>query len=268
MKIAVLQSEPQSGDGAFETLQSYAVQAAQAGCDVLVTPEMFLTGYNIGARAVAAAAEPENGPSIRKVADIARHNRIAVVVGHPVRTPGGKAYNSASLIDRHGKTISSYAKTHLYGDIDRAQFSPGDTLSPVVELAGWRVALAICYDIEFPELVRSASVAGADVVLCPTANMEPYQAVTTRLVPARAQENGVAVAYANYCGSEGQFTYCGLSCICGPDGEDLARAGSRDEALIMAELSLDDVRSARREVPYLADRRPQLYGAIGGDTKP
>ena len=121
------------------------------------------------------------------------------------------------------------------------------------------MALAICYDVEFPELPRALALAGADLVLCPTANMAPFETVAARLVPARGHENGIAIAYANYCGREGEFTYCGLSCICGDDGEDLARAGGDKEELIIAELSLDDVRRARRETTYLADRRPALY---------
>lgn len=267
MKIAVLQCEPQSAGRALDTLRGYARRAAEAGCDVLVTPEMFTTGYNIGAKAVAAAAEPADGAGMREIAAIAAHSRLAVVAGHPVQAGNGQVRNCATLFDGSGDALLTYAKTHLFGPVDRAQFSPGGALSAVVELAGLRVALAICYDIEFPELVRALALSGADLIVCPTANMQPFDTVAARLVPARAQENGVAIAYANYVGREGEFAYCGLSCICGPDGEDLARAGGEREQLIMAEVTRDQLAAARNATGYLADRQPQLYRSLGPGTE-
>jgi predicted amidohydrolase len=88
--------------------------------------------------------------------------------------------------------------------------------------------------------------------------MLPFVSIANRVVPVRAEENAVYVAYANYCGPEGRFDYCGLSCICGPDGNDLARAAN-DPALIVADLSKSMLAEVRSMSTHLADRRPDLY---------
>ena len=91
--------------------------------------------------------------------------------------------------------------------------------------------------------------------------MDPFEAVARILVPARALENQVFLAYANRCGGEGDLRYCGLSCIVGPDSVDLARAG-RGEQMILADLGLARLAGSRQANGYLADRRPELYGPI------
>jgi predicted amidohydrolase len=121
--------------------------------------------------------------------------------------------------------------------------------------------LAICYDIEFPELARTLALAGADAILAPTANMAPYDSVATRLVPARAEENAVFIAYANYVGAEPPFDYFGLSCVCDPTGADIARAGD-GETMIFADLDKAALAAARASATHLADRRPELYGSL------
>ena len=117
------------------------------------------------------------------------------------------------------------------------------------------------HDIEFPELARALSLNGAEVLLVPTANMAPYHSVSERLVPARAEENAVFVAYANLVGNEGDTTYAGGSCICGPDGEDLERAGG-SATLIVADLNKDALIKARKTATHLTDRRPDLYKTL------
>lgn len=265
MKIACMQIAPPAADMAdsLAQLNDTAAQAKAAGCDLLVTPEMFLTGYNIGAARVLELAQAADGPASAQVAEIARRHGLAILYGYPEADPqGGAPFNTVQMIDAAGARVTHYRKTHLYGDVDRAQFQPGHTRAPVVSWNGWRIALAICYDIEFPELTRAYALDGADLVLTPTANMIPYDSVATRLVPARAEENGLFVVYANYCGSEGDFDYCGLSCVCAPDGRDIARAG-RGPGLIVADLDLSEIARTRQAVRYLHDRRPEIYTEIG-----
>ena len=125
----------------------------------------------------------------------------------------------------------------MFGEQEAALFSRGEELA-VVKLAGQHVGVAICYDIEFPEVGRELKRRGAEAVLVPTANMTPYTEVPTTLVRARALENAMTIAYANHCGSENGMQFTGLSCITGPDGLDLARAGVNTEVLLVAELPL------------------------------
>lgn len=260
MRIALLQCAPGAPDTAagLARLEDAAARAAAAGAALLVTPEMFLTGYAIGADAVQRLAEPADGPAARAAAAIARRHGIALLYGWPERGADGAVYNTVQLLGADGSVLAGYRKTHLFGDLDRAQFRAGDRPSPVVELGGFRVGLAICYDIEFPEVARGLAMAGAEAILVPTANMTPFESVARRLVPARAEENTVFVAYANYVGREAAFDYCGLSCVAAPDGSDLARAGGGEE-LPVAELARGRLDAARAQLTYLRDRRPELY---------
>jgi predicted amidohydrolase len=269
MRLALDQGPPATGGSAeaIARLDCAAETAAAAGANLLITPEMALTGYNIGAPAVRAAAEPLGGPMLAAIAGIAVRHRIALLTGFPELGADDHVYNAIHLVDNQGRGRATYRKTHLYGAIDRAQFTPGEALTAPVELDGWSVGLAICYDIEFPELARAHALAGVEAILVPTANMVPYYGVPTRIVPARAEENEIYVAYANYCGAEGEFTYCGLSCVCGPDGADLARAGSGEE-MIFADLSKQHLAAIRANSTHLADRRPELYGPIDRPKDP
>ena len=123
---------------------------------------------------------------------------------------------------------------------------------------GLNIAMVICYDVEFPESVRAAAVRGADAVLVPTALAHGFDEVPNIILRARALENHVAVAYANHCGIEDGTTFGGGSIIAGPDGGVLASAGIGAE-LLYAELDADAIRGSRAGVPYLAERRPELY---------
>jgi predicted amidohydrolase len=266
MRLALDQWRPVTGGRAegVARLDAAAARAAAAGADLLILPEMALTGYAIGAEAVATEAEPEGGELDRAVAEAARRHGVAILAGYPRRDARGRPVNAVRLVDRAGAAVATYAKTHLYGEVDRSQFAPGDCLAPVVELDGWKLGLAICYDIEFPETARALALAGAEAILVPTANMAPFEGIATRIVPARAEENGVFLAYANYTGAEPPFDYVGLSCVVAPTGEDLARAGHGEE-LILADLDRAAFAAARRAATHLADRRPELYASLTGD---
>ncbi|ALE75367.1 carbon-nitrogen hydrolase [Pseudonocardia sp. EC080610-09] len=258
MRIALLQVEPGSRDVAGNLRR--LADACGAGVDLVVTPEMFLTGYDIGAAAVHALAEPADGPSAAAVAGIARRTGTAVLYGYPERS-GRAVFDAVQLVGPDGTRLAGYRKTHLFGDLDRSVFEAGDDPPPVVELHGWGLGLLICYDVEFPETVRGLALAGADAVLVPTANMLPYDAVPEVLVPARAHENQVYVAYANFVGREGSLDYGGLSRVAGPTGAVPARAGRGAEVLV-AELDRAALADSRRDTPYLADRRPELYRGL------
>ena len=261
MRIALYQGQPHPMDvaGNLERLHQQAQLAAARGAELLVCPEMFLSGYNIGSEAVARLAEPQDGASAMAVVEIAQANRIAIVYGYPELGEDGQVYNSVQLIDAHGSSLANYRKTHLFGGLDRAMFSPGPDHFPVVTLNGWQLGLLICYDIEFPENARRLALAGAELIVVPTANMQPYDFICQFTVRVRAQENQCYLVYANYCGAEEQIHYCGQSSIVGPDGSLLAMAG-HEPTLLMADLELQRVHAGRAHTPYLHDLRSELHG--------
>ncbi|MGI9485832.1 MAG: carbon-nitrogen hydrolase family protein [Geminicoccaceae bacterium] len=260
MKIAVFQGPKISRDvpGQLLIMAGMAKNAGAAGARLLIFPEMFLTGYHIGPEAAARLAEPKDGPSMDKAAAIAKETGIALLFGYPERGSDGCIYNAAILIDRDGRTLANHRKTHLFGDIDRQAFSQGEGPPTVAELDGIKIGVLICYDVEFPENMRLLALTGADIVAVPTALMAPYDFIADMLVPARAYENQVFLAYANRIGKEQELDYLGRSCIIAPDGAELARAEA-DEALIMADLDTSLLEKSRALNTYLTDRRPDLY---------
>jgi 5-aminopentanamidase len=263
-RVAAWQCRPGSLDvaGNLRRLDAACALAAARQATVLVTPEMFTSGYAITPDGARQLAEPRGGPTEAAVSAIARRHQLAIAYGHPERGPDGSVYNAATLVGADGAVRGRHRKVHLYGDLDRAQFTAGREPPAAFDLDGAQAGMLICYDVEFPEAVRRLAVDGAKTVLVPTANMAGCEQVQEFLVRARACENGCAIVYANYCGADDVFQYNGRSTICGPRGEVLAQAAADGEELIVADLSAGPGGS------YLADRRPELYatGRGEGDT--
>ncbi|MFC9642554.1 carbon-nitrogen hydrolase family protein [Streptomyces mirabilis] len=261
MRTALLQSSGRPGSVVenLKVLDEAAGRAAAAGAGLVVAPEMFLTGYAIGDD-IARLAEPADGDSADAVAEIATRHGVAVVYGYPERE-GETVYNSAQLISADGTRLANYRKTHLFGCFERDHFTPGEQPVVQADLNGLRVGLMICYDVEFPENVRAHALAGTDLLVVPTAQMHPFQFVAESVVPVRAFENQMYVAYVNRVGPEGEFEFVGLSTLAGPDGIARTRAG-RGEELVLADADPDFLAASREANPYLKDRRPGLYGSL------
>lgn len=230
--------------------------ASAAGARMLVCPEMSDTGYHIGDRA-HDLAEPVVGPYAASVAGLCRETGVAIVHGYPERSRDG-VHNATQVIDRDGTRLADYRKCHLFGEIDRAVFVAGDRLVVQFPLDDLTVGLLTCYDVEFPEAVRAHALAGTDLLVVPTGLMVPFDLVSEVLVPARAYESQLFIAYVNRCGVEGELTYCGSSCLVAPDGRVLARAGG-DEELLVVDVDREVLRVSRSVNTHLQDRRPELY---------
>jgi predicted amidohydrolase len=276
MKLALWQTVGYPADvpANLAALQSTAQAAATAGAELLLCPECWLCGYHIGA-AVAALAESFDGASAQQIAAIARQNHIAIAYGYAERDlsggnlSGGHIYNSVQVFGADGVALAHYRKTHLFGADERAAYCPGIQFEPPFRFGAFRIGLLICYDVEYPEAVRSLALMGADVILIPTALTDEYAAVTDFLVPARSIENQVYLAYCNHAGVENGMRFLGGSRLTGMDGKSLAAAGA-GEALIIGEISKHDQDAAARIYPYRSDRRPELYGRLSraSDVRP
>jgi predicted amidohydrolase len=258
MRVALFQG-PEDSDAVEANLESIADaarSAASRGAGLLVCPELATTGYNIGAR-THVLAEPADGPLAERMAALATRHGLAIGYGYPERAAEG-IYNAVQVVGADGERLANYRKAHLYGELDRSRFLPGQTGIVRFGLGGVSIGLLTCYDVEFPEAVRAHAVAGTELLVVPTGLMVPFGAVSDRMVPVRAVESQLFIAYANRCGREGELTYCGASCVVGPDGADLARAGAHEE-LLLADVDPAVLTASRLANPYLADRRPDLY---------
>ena len=237
MKIAVLQCPSPAGDPdwAFAQIATALNAAGAAGAAVLVAPEAYLPGYNNDH--IADVAQTQTGDWMQRLSTLCRHANCGLVIGYGERD-GAQVYNAAVAFDATGAQIAQYRKIQLYGAREAAIYAAGAQFS-VFDLGGIKAALLICYDIEFAPHIAALAALGVNVILVPTANMVPFTHVAAYTVPAMAANYAVSIAYANYCGSEGDLTYTGNSVITGPHGEVLAQAGAHP-ALLIAELPAPD----------------------------
>jgi predicted amidohydrolase len=263
LRLALWQGAGAPGDPAatLERARRAVDAAAAEGVELLVFPEGYLTGYHLPHLSPGDLGWVEQ--ALDEVGRMARRAGVAVVMGAHVEEDGDLA-NAAEAFSADGARLGRYRKRALFGGWEKATFRPG--AEPFLfHCGGLRVGVAICYDVEFPELVRAYARCGAQALLVPTALMAPHDPVARILVPARAMENRMFVGYANRVGEEAGLRYVGSSRICGPDGRTLAEAGER-EGLICATLDPAEIDAAKADGDYLADlyllglRSPRAQG--------
>ncbi|MBP1844029.1 putative amidohydrolase [Rhizobium petrolearium] len=254
MKIAGYQMQPVVGDvdANLAKIRAAAERAAAQGAALLIAPELALTGYGAADR-FPDLATPAHGHVTDQLSEIAARHGIAIVAGFAEETPEA-TFNSAFFTDGNGQT-AVYRKCNLYGPYERQWFAQEDRRQVLVTLGGIRLGFLICYDVEFPENVRQLAKGGADLVVVPTALPKGWSGdfIANQMIPVRAFENQVFVAYINHSGSDELFAYAGLSRIAAPDGKLLAEAPAEGEALIIADINPAAYAQSRAENTYLAD---------------
>lgn len=254
MKIAGFQMRSVPGDVAanLDKVADAARQASEAGASILVVPELALTGYGVG-KAVRETAQTLDGDQITRLEDIANETAVTLVVGFAERD-GEVVRNSAVIVESDALPVV-YRKCNLYGPYERGLFEQAKPAAVTFEKGGLTFGVLICYDVEFPENVRRLAKAGVDAVLVPTAlpTSDHDAFIARKMVPVRAFENQIFIAYVNHCGADERFAYAGLSSIVAPDGTPLAEAGAEDEALVIAELAPSRYADSAEANSYLAD---------------
>ena len=251
--LAVGQSpaELSSTEQRLDWLSATLPEVAGRTADLLLLPELFATGYNIGDE-VEKRAEPANGLIAKEIARLANSHALAIHYGFP-EAAEGRVFNSAQCFGPDGQRLSLNRKLLIPPGFERDYFSPGQEYT-LFAYRGVRIATLICYDAEFPETARHLACNGAELILVPTALGAQWEWVAQRMIPTRAYENGVFLAYANSAGTERGLQFLGQSFIATPDGQELARAGA-DAEIIYGTLDIDRVSSAQSRLPYLADRK-------------
>jgi predicted amidohydrolase len=267
IRVAVGQAAAVSGniERNVATAARLAEEASKRGAAILLLPELFLCGYDlegIGRDPAAYAIRPES-EALAPLREACRQAGVNVVVGACLEVAVGQT-NSALVIGRDGVTLSVYDKIHVW-TTELPRFAPGNR-HVLLDLAGFRVGLAICYDAGFPEHCRALALAGAELILCPSAFSPGAEERRYDLYfPMRALENTVYLAVANLVGRAGDQPFFGRSAVFAPDGALLAEAGS-DEEVIVAEVSHDRLAAVRRMLRYLEHRRPETYRELAGEA--
>lgn len=248
MRVAVAQNP--AGLEGYEARLAW-LASVMGGHDLIICPELFACGYHIGDD-LYARAEESGGPVTQAVAALARAHGCAVIYGFAERE-GAALFNAAQCIDARGEVIGRHRKLMLPPGFEGGHFECGKHAA-LFELGGLKIAILICYDFEFPEALRHVAARGAQLVAVPTALSTEWTVVAEAVTRTRAFENGVYLAYANAAGTERGMTHAGLSCIIGPQGEGLARAGQAP-GVIEAEVSKERVATAQARIPFLEARR-------------
>jgi 5-aminopentanamidase len=270
-RVACCQIGPRIGEPDANRAAGLAAAQAAAGrgAAIVVLPELSASGYVFRDMAEARAlAEPADGPTAAGWVGLARRHGITIVGGICELGAGSLLYNTALVVDAGG-VRAAYRKAHLW-DAEKLVFTPGDAPPPVLKTAGTSLAVVICYDLEFPEWIRLAALAGARL-LCVPANWpalprpegeRPMEVVRAQ---AAAGINRMFVAVCDRTGAERGVDWVGGSVVIDPDGWPLAGPEPGDhEITIAADCDLasaaDKSISARNDV--LTDRRPSLYGGV------
>lgn len=248
MKLGVYQCRAEASPG--ERLDGLARHISGQGCDLVLCPELFATGYDQTAD-FAALAEVPDGPFGQKMAALARAHGTALAWGYAERGDG-RLYNSAALIGADGRLIANHRKRLCSPQSFEARtFALGPAVT-FADLGGVRLAMIICYEVEFPESLRQAAQGGAHVVLVPTALGADWGVVAEKMVPTRAFENGVYLAYADHAGACGGLGFYGGSRIVAPDGQETTVPVGA-EGFAAADVDPARVKAAQARLPYLAD---------------
>ena len=257
-------------DDVLATAGDLVERAAASGATLVVLPEKWNA---IGPKErMLEAAEDLSGPTVSAMQGWAREHGVWLVGGSiSERLEGESRIRNLSLaFDPAGSLVGAYRKLHMFDvEIDgravreSATDRPGDELT-IADLAGWPVGLTVCYDLRFPELYRALAVAGAEVFTVPAG----FMLHTGRdhweiLLRARAIENGAYVIAPNQHGAWDGNRMFGRSMIIDPWGVVIANASDGD-GICVADLDPARVDAARRQLPVLSHRRPEVYGLGAG----
>jgi 5-aminopentanamidase len=214
----------------------------------------------------AAALQADDACFTEWAREAARGDAV-VIGGFCELVPDGRLFNSSALVDGGGLR-AVYRKLHLWGEEPR-WFSAGDRPAPVVDTRYGRIGLAVCYDIEFPELTRGLALAGAELIALPANWPRDPRPILHSLALSTAYLSRVYVAVCDRCGSERGLEFEGGSVIAGPDGS--LRAGpvaDRGVQTLIGDCDLDEARRKRNgpQNDAFADRRPTYYAeALTGE---
>ncbi|MFT4592746.1 MAG: beta-ureidopropionase [Phycisphaerales bacterium] len=251
-------------------------EAAEKGAQVTCLQEIFYGPYFCAeqdTRWYDIAERIPDGPTIKLMQELAKQHKMILVVPIYEVDMTGVYYNTAAVIDEHGKYLGKYRKHHIPhcdpGFWEKFYFKPGNLGYPVFETSAGKIGVYICYDRHFPEGARELGLNGAEIVFNPSATVAGLSEYLWKLEqPAHAAANQYYVGAINRVGTEAPWDigeFYGQSYFCNPRGQIMIE-GSRDQdEVIVADLDLDMIQEVRNTWQFYRDRRPESYTQI---TKP
>jgi len=262
LKIAAVQTSPEFG--LVEKNIDTALELAPPGCDLVVLPELFSTGYQFQSTDELAdlaedlGGEPVPGSAVARLMAAAAETNQTFIAGIAEKA-GGALYNSSLLVRPDGSR-GIYRKVHLFLD-EKSLFTPGNLGFPAFEACGTTVGMMICFDWIFPEAARSLALAGAEILCHPSNLLLPW---CQAAMVTRCQENMVVAVTANRVGTENRtghaLTFSGRSQIVTPLGDRLVGLDAEETGAAVCDIELvgkDKLFTPRNDL--WSDRRPEAY---------
>lgn len=262
MRIVLGQVQPELGNKS-RNLERMEEVVSKNECDLAVFNELFLTGY-MCRDDFPRLAEELSGSSVSKVKSISEEHGTHIVFGMPEmdgKTRG--IFNSSVLVTPKGEA-HIYRKLHLanFGPFEESMhFGRGSELEVFSTEIG-RIGLLICFDIFFPELSRYYALGGAEIIIACSASPSTSKFFFQTIIPARAVENALFVAYSNLVGTERNMIFFGGSTVVGPRGDEKVKAKEYEEEVVCCDIDLKELEKARHHRPSVRDARFDVLSKI------
>ncbi|HZP10881.1 MAG TPA: carbon-nitrogen hydrolase [Nevskiaceae bacterium] len=259
-------------------------KAAADGARLVLLQELHASVYfcQHESTELFSLAEPIPGPSTERLGKLAKELGVVIVGSLFERRAAGIYHNTAVVLERDGTLAGKYRKMHIPDDpgyYEKFYFTPGDLGFTPIQTSVGKLGVLVCWDQWYPEGARLMTLAGADLLLYPTAigwnpddakdEQERQRDAWVTIQRAHAVANGLPVVVANRigfepdpCGQTKGSQFWGTSFIAGPQGEFIARAADAEQVLV-ADVDLTRSENVRRWWPFLRDRRIDAYGDLG-----
>ncbi len=270
--VAVIQCPlSDSRETNVERVVSHIRDAASRGAQVILPPELFEGPYfpQEEREEFFDWAQGVSNPTCDRLRAIARELEVVIPYSF-FECEGAAYYNSLALIDADGAVLGVYRKSHIPdgpGYEEKYYFRPGDTGFRVWRTRYGTLGVGICWDQWFPEAARAMALAGAEILLYPTAigsepsgedTKDPWQ----RVMLGHAVANSMPLAAANRIGDESGQRFYGSSFIANARGDKVAELGREEEGVLLHGFDLAEARRRRAAWGFFRDRRPELYGVL------
>lgn len=258
IKIALAQLDIKFGQPVKnkQLIRNYVKEAARQGAIIVVFPEMWNTGYALSQLETLADFNGETTKAL--LSQLAHQYQINIVGGSVATQENGKFFNTTYIVNQDGELVASYRKVHLFGLMHEDEYLTAGDQENFFTLAGIPSASFICYDLRFPEWIRTVASRGAKILYFPAE--WPLSRINQWkiLLQARAIENQAYVIAVNRVGNDPENHFGGHSLVISPTGEVLVECDDQ-EKLVVTTLDLDKLKTVRGKIPVFSDRRPTLY---------
>ncbi len=258
LKIACIQLDIAFGNPTknMNSVQTKINEVMSQNPDVILLPELWTTGYDL--TRLDEIADIDGKTTIDFISQLASKHNVNIIAGSVAKKTAEGVTNTMFVFNRSGQCIGEYSKLHLFQLMDEHHFLQPGAQKGLFEIEDVKSAGMICYDIRFPEWIRSHTTNGAEIIFVVAEWPLPRLAHWRALLISRAIENQCYVVACNRAGVDPNNTFAGHSIIIDPWGEIIAEADT-NETTLLGNINIQKVQEVRKQIPIFQDRRPTFY---------